>query len=151
MKQPMNSEHHDLLSKREATVLKHLRLPPLEIDQRQAERLPIKLPIHYTIEGCRDSMSAETITRNMSGGGVEFLIPRMVSPMTRCRLTLRLPQQTPPLVFLGHVSWCRQGRGKQKHQYEVGVVFFASDSCDEPTFARYCYFIATQLLAKHLT
>jgi len=147
----MNSEHHDLLSKREAAVLKHLQPPPLEIDQRRAERLPIKLPIYYIIQGSHDSVSAQTTTLNMSGGGVEFLIPRMVSPMTVCRLTVTLPKQPIPLVFLGHVSWCRQGRGKHKHQYEVGVVFSTPDSCDEPTFACYCHFIAAQLLTKYLT
>lgn len=117
------------------------------VDERKAERLPLRLPISYTLLLPNEFLRGTTVTTDLSGSGLQFPVPRMVSPQTVCQVDIRLPTQAEPLSFLGRVAWCRQGK---RAYCDVGVALSAFDSYHEGAFAKYCQFIATQLLVKYL-
>ena len=124
--------------------------PPLlpTIDERKSDRLALSLPIEYAILLSGQLLRGRTVTWNISGGGVAFSVPQMISPQTVCQVSLTLPDQPEPLAFLARVAWCRQGNHRE--QCEVGVALSAFDSYHEGAFRQYSHFIASQLLKKHL-
>ena len=123
---------------------------PPAIDQRKAGRLALHLKVHYTLLLPGRLLRGESVTTNLSGTGVQFLIPRIVSPQTVCQINLSLPDREEPLAFLGRVAWCAQASGKRRDRYDVGIALSAFDSYHEGAFAQYCFFLADQLLAKYL-
>lgn len=120
------------------------------VDERKAERLPLHLPVAYTLLLPNEFLRGTIETTDISGSGLQFAVPRMVSPQTVCQIDLRLPDAAEPLSFLGRVAWCRQSQGKQKDLYDIGISLSAFDAYHEGAFARYCQFIATQFLVKYL-
>jgi len=122
------------------------------LDQRKAERLPLTLPLTYRIDSPTGTLEGHTNTIDIGGGGVRFLVPKMLTSHSICYIVLLLPNQQEPLSLMGKVAWCRQKQGFRSTRttsFEVGVAFTLSTSSDE-TFVRYCHFIAAQLLMKHL-
>ena len=124
--------------------------PPVPlIDERKAERIALALPVAYALEHPSGRVVGDTETTNLSGGGVQFLIPKKVKAPTPCHVFLTVPEQSEALSFAGFVSWCRPVQGHSVEGFEVGVAF-AQGGCDAETFERYCHFIAAQLLLKYL-
>ena len=119
------------------------------IDERKAERLLLALPLAYAFQRAGDRVVGDTETTNLSGNGIQFLIPKAVEIGTPCQLYLTLPEQTDALSFAGRVVWCHPARGAFVEACEVGVAFSLQE-CNRQTFERYCHFIATQLLMKYL-
>ena len=124
---------------------------PWIVDEREAERLPLALPVVYLIAGQNKRLEGHTTTVNLSSMGVHLTIPEMVSPQTPCQLDIGLPQPPERLSLRGRVVWCRVGRGRHRGGYEVGIAFVKPPTYDDPTFALLYRFIATRLLRKHLT
>ena len=119
-------------------------------DTRKADRLAVALPLTYVIECGPERLEGHADTIDIGGGGVRFLISRMVSPRTMCQLTLMLPDQTEPLLLTAQVSWCRQVTTRGCDRFELGVAFVISPADDTAMFGHYCQFIASQLLLKHV-
>lgn len=127
--------------------------PRADIDQRTAERLPVTLPLTYTIHDPAGSIEGTTVTSNLSGTGVGFRIPQPVAPASPCRLRLTLPQQADPLHFTGRVVWCREIADRPPQAFEVQVGLALSTPAEvreEPSFATYCHFIASELVKRYL-
>ena len=122
---------------------------PKTIDERKAERLALALPVTYAFAHSGNRLIGDTETTNLSGGGVQFLIPTTVEPGTPCQLYLTLPEQSETLSMVGRVVWCRPARHALVESFEVGISC-SSEGCDRLTFERYCHFVATQLLLKYL-
>ena len=120
------------------------------IDERLAERLAIAIPLTYVIELSNGQLQGRTVTINLSGTGVQFLIPWMVPKAIPCRLTLLIPMQTEPLTLEGYVAWCRPGMSRHREAFEVGISFKDAPSGSDAAFAQYCHFVATQLLQHYL-
>ena len=118
------------------------------IDRRKADRLNLHLPVAYTFLLPGDLFRGTATTTNISGGGVSFFVPTMTTPQTSCQLELPLDVGQ-PLLLSGKVVWCRQGTGRHRKQFEIGVAFGTPERYDDETFARYSRFIAEQLLKKH--
>ena len=121
-------------------------------DERTAERIPLELPLTYMLMESSGEKRCEGVTKslNVSGGGVQFIIPSMVSPHTTCHILLTLPDNAEPLSFSGEVRWCRQRPGAAQGTCEVGVAFSSPCSYTDATFIRYSHFIATLLVARYL-
>jgi hypothetical protein len=159
---------------RRATDRKSPPTPPprADIDQRTAERLPVTLPLTYTIHDPSGPVEGSTVTSNLSGTGVGFRIPQPVAPASPCRLRLTLPQRTDPLHFTGRVAWCRKIphdpstppplagslrispsglHSPQTFEVQVGLALsMPADAREEPSFATYCHFIASELVKRYL-
>ena len=118
------------------------------VDERKAERLVLHLPVSYTLLMANEFLRGTAVTTDISGSGLQFPVPRMVSPQTVCQVDIRLPNEEQPLSFLGRVAWCRQSA--RANQHDIGIALSAFDSYHEGAFAKYCQFIATQLLVKYL-
>ncbi len=118
---------------------------------RRAERLAITLQLRYHITLVEYRLDGVSQTTNVSSGGVQFAVSQMVAPASRCDLALILDNPSDPIRFQGHVAWCRQTSSKPFSHYEIGVTFATPESGDDQAFARYCRFIASQLLAQYLT
>ena len=125
----------------------HCALP---LDQRTSDRLPIALPLTYQFEGpsAGKSLHGRSATTDLSGRGVQFLIPWHVEPAARCQIALDLPYAVTQVSFLGTVSWCRTV-GETESRFEVGVAIEPADGQEE-AFASYCHFVASQLLVRAL-
>ena len=120
-------------------------------DPRKSERIQIALPLTYVIQCGTSPLEGRTSTIDVGGGGVRFVVPRMVSPQTMCRLTLTLPDRTEPLLFTARASWCRQISIGGHDQFELGAGFVISDAADDAAaFGHYCQFIAGRILLKHV-
>ena len=119
-------------------------------DRRKADRLPLDIPLAYAFLLPGELLRGATTALNVSGTGLQFPVDRMISPQTSCQIDLSLPAQSKPLTLVGRVVWCRQAIGRRKGPYEVGIEFTFARTADDPMFAKYSAFIATQLLAKHL-
>lgn len=127
--------------------------PNAAIDQRTAERLPVTLPLTYIIHDPSGLIEGATVTSNLSGTGVGFRIRQPVAPASPCRLRLTLPQRTDPLRFTGRVAWCRKLPQDSPQTFEVQVGLALStpaDAREEPSFATYCHFIASELVKRYL-
>ena len=140
---------------RRATDRKSPPTPPprADIDQRTAERLPVTLPLTYTIHDPSGPVEGSTVTSNLSGTGVGFRIPQPVAPASPCRLRLTLPQRTDPLHFTGRVAWCRKIPYDSPQTFEVQVgraLSMPAGAREEPSFATYCHFIASELVKRYL-
>lgn len=120
------------------------------IDDRKAERLPLRLPLSFTILLPGELLRGTTSTLDVSGRGLHFLVPRMVTPQTICQIDLSLPGEEAPLSFLGRSAWCRQARGRHRRSFDLGVAVSSADTYRDGAFARYCRFIAGALLRRHL-
>ena len=119
-------------------------------DNRKSERLALTLPLTYSMEGAETRLEGHTMSVDVSGGGLRFSISKMVSPETPCHINLKIPDHLEPLLLRGKVVWCRIGRGRHRHMYEVGVALEVPRDYHNATFSLYCRFIATQLLEKYL-
>lgn len=128
-----------------------MHIPLYVHDQRKAERIAVALPLTYVIECGTEQLEGRASTIDVGGGGVRFLISRMVSPQTRCRLTLTLPGRAEPLLLTAQVSWCRKVSVRGRDQCEVGAGFVLSPEDDTAAFGHYCQFIAGQILLKHVS
>ena len=120
------------------------------IDKRKSERLTLALPLAYVIDCLDRQLIGDSETVNLSGGGLQFLMSAMVPAGCACQVHVHLPEEDEPVTLAGRVIWCRAGQGEYGVQFEVAVAWQAGDACDQRTFARYCQFIATQLLKKYL-
>ncbi|PIQ84724.1 MAG: hypothetical protein COV75_00740 [Candidatus Omnitrophica bacterium CG11_big_fil_rev_8_21_14_0_20_63_9] len=119
------------------------------VDQRTAERLPLAVPMNYVVKLPGGELSGRTKTTNISGGGVELICAEMMSPPSACQVVLHLSDGREPLALEGQISWCRQSP-RQRRRFEVGITFLSPTNSDDERFARYCHFIATELLKRYL-
>lgn len=126
------------------------KTPSPQLDQRSSERLPIALPLMFLFEGSAEgkTLHGRSATTDLSGRGLQFLIPWQIPAQTRCQITVDLPHAGTRVQFVGSVSWCQavQAAGDR---YEVGVAIEPADGQDDG-FESYCHFIASQLLARAL-
>lgn len=137
-------------SVQEQSVSGYRFLQCLFVDDRKSERLPLTLPLTYSMDAGGVRLEGHTLTENVSGGGLRFPIPKMVSPDTPCHINLKLPDHLEPLLLRGRIAWCRLGRGRYRNLFEVGIALEIPREYHNATFSIYCRFIATQLLEKYL-
>ena len=124
--------------------------PPL-LDHRTSDRLPLALSLTYQFEGpsAGKSLHGRSATTDISGRGVQFLIPWRIEPAAKCQITLDLPRTASAITFLGVVSWCRVVN-EAESRFEVGVAIEPAEGQDD-AYASYCHFVASQLLVRALT
>ncbi len=134
-----------------ATAIAEETIVRTQIDRRAAERVPLEIPVNYTMGLPSETIRATTTSNNLSAGGVSFYIPRMVSPQIVCQVTITLPDHPQPLSFLGRVAWCSKGSAKDRHQYDVGIAFSPPGTEeDDVTFDTLHHFIASYLVTQYL-
>ena len=121
-----------------------------DTDQRKTERLVVALPLTYVVEIAGRQLIGDAETLNISGGGVQFLVQSLVPADSPCLIHLTLPGDTEPVSFHGTVLRCQAGAGEYGAQFEVAVAWAAHNADREVMFARYCNFVATELLKKYL-
>jgi hypothetical protein len=147
----MGSAHVAPARVRESVATRARPAPLPVIDDRRADRLSLHLPLSYTILLPGELLRGSTKTIDLSGAGLHFLVPRMVTPQTICQIDLHLPDAAEPLSFLARSAWCRQTRGWHRRSFDLGVTLSPADTYGDGTFARYSRFIAGHLLRRYLS
>lgn len=133
--------------------MNHIVIHHMERDGRRAERLPLAIPVRYRIRLPGRLLQGRGLTMNLSGGGVQFPLPfqTKVPQGSPCELELTIPDSKQPLKFKGAVMRCAARRGSASKGFEIAVTISESGSCDKRVFSKYCYFIASQLVARYLS
>lgn len=119
-------------------------------DERGADRLELVLSLTYRITTKAGPLDGRASTSNISGGGIQLLIPHAVDPQTPCQITFVLPNHTAPISLAGEVVWSRQVGGARRPQYEVAVGLAKAAGTNPEAFACYCQFVASHLLMKYV-
>lgn len=124
---------------------------PMAIDRRLADRIHIALPLTYAMDTPGGRFRGKSVTCTISGTGVQFAVPALVPPETRCHLDLVLPQPTRLLSFCARVVWCKpRHRRKHREPFEVGVALTVRETPRQEDLADYYQFIASHLLQRYL-
>jgi len=136
-------------------ALRHQDLDPQDellsqaaADGRVADRLALRLPLGYKMLGEYPQWQGRTTTTNVSGSGIQFIVPWDIPVETCCEITLSLPTLDAPLAFSGRVIWSRPLH-QPAPESEIGVELVRLSGSEE-LFTRYCHFIASELLARYL-
>ncbi len=72
-------------------------------EHRQFVRLDTRLQVSYSLVPSEGSQ--ETVTRNISSGGICLFTDSVLSPDTRLQITIHLPNRKQPVQAMGEVVW----------------------------------------------
>lgn len=86
-------------------------------EKRRCSRLNLSLPLHYQIRGSQEF--GNTVTKNISTGGVSFIIDRFIKPQTRIILDINILSKN--INSIGIVRWA--GNLPHSDKYQVGLEF----------------------------
>ncbi|APG26579.1 hypothetical protein A7E78_01100 [Syntrophotalea acetylenivorans] len=116
----------------------------LQISQREAPRVALRLSVHYGIGGEERQLLEYSI--NVSTGGLFIETPDPPAASTPLRLEFFLPGQERPIRCLGRVAWLNAEDGLQNPQLPKGMgVQFVDMSLDDMRLIR--SFIMRELVA----
>ena len=108
-------------------------------ERRQFIRLGLRMNVSYQLLGTKKS--GESLTKDISGGGVRFFAEHLLEPGTQVACTVRLPDRREPIRFRGEVVWARTGRAGDKTLIagasEIGVRFVEIDPKDQALLVQY--------------
>ena len=100
-------------------------------EKRRFRRIDLHTRLRYQIRG--DSVYDNTISDNISEGGVAFTVSRFISPSTNIMLELDLLCRT--LYPIGKVSWCQPLPHSEKNR--LGVEFIEFNPIEKSFLADY--------------
>ena len=101
-------------------------------ERRQFVRLDIRQKVSYKIIGTKKL--GQSLTKNISGGGIRFLAEHPLEPGTELEVALRVPDREEPVRFIGQVVWSHP---PQPSRPEVGVKFIRIDPQDQALILHY--------------
>ena len=94
-------------------------------EQRQFVRLDTRLEVNYT--RLPSAKSAETITKNIGGGGICFFANEVLKTGDQLQVSMKLPDREQPVHCTGEVIWSEEyetiGKSERKRAIEVGMKF----------------------------
>lgn len=88
-------------------------------ERRHTPRLRTYLPVRVSPPIANHA--SETLTRDVSLGGVRFISPIAIPVLSECRLELTLAEGREPLVARGRIVWFQQL--PHSDQFEIGASF----------------------------
>ena len=86
-------------------------------EKRQNARLNIAAPLRYQIMGSQDF--GNTVTKNISKGGVSFMVDKFIRPQTRLTVDFNILSRN--INSIGSVRWA--GVIPHSDKYQVGLEF----------------------------
>lgn len=86
-------------------------------EKRQNIRLNLGLPLRYQIRGSQEF--GNTITKNISDGGLSFIVDRFIKPQTHIMLDVNILSRN--ISSLGTVRWA--GNLPHSDRYQLGLEF----------------------------
>lgn len=100
-------------------------------DRRLFHRLDGIVNVRYGVKG-RDRRKAESLPRNIGGGGVGFCLPEKLQPGTLLELEITVPDNPEKAVLgMGQVQWTKPfgaiGTEQRVDLHETGVQFVDID------------------------
>ena len=103
----------------------------MDKDRRIFERLDGIVNIRYAVRS-RDKVKAETLPRNIGGGGVGLCITEKLAPGTLMELEITVPDNPQKVIFgVGEVLWAKPFGVIQTEQnvnlFETGIKFVDID------------------------
>ncbi len=103
----------------------------MDKDRRILQRLDGIVNIRYAVRG-RDKVKAETLPRNIGGGGVGLCITEKLAPGTLMELEITVPDNPQKVIFgVGEVLWTKPFGVIQSEQnvslFETGIKFVDID------------------------
>ncbi len=104
-------------------------------DKRQYTRVACEIDSAYqNLDATHAEAHAETITSDLSEGGVRFRAGRFISVHNRLLFRLRIPGQK-PIEALAQPAWVREIPSVS--QYEIGAKFLSLSDEDRELIRRY--------------
>lgn len=100
-------------------------------EKRQYPRINLSVPIHYQIRGSQEF--GNTLTKNISSGGLSFVIDRFIKPQTRIQLNVNILSRN--ISSPGTVRWA--GNLSHCDKYQIGVEFLEIASQDKNYLSDY--------------
>ena len=94
-------------------------------EKRRNSRLNISIPLHYQVRGTREF--GNTLTRDISSGGLSFIADRFIKPQTRVVLDVNMPIGS--INTIGMVKWT--GALSCFDKYQVGLEFIEINPKDK--------------------
>ncbi len=94
----------------------------METDRRRYPRLATELAVRVVYVGgdSPEPSTQQTVSKNVSGGGIRAAVDRALDPGAFVGLSIDLPGRQDPAEFFGQVVWCEpQANGR----YDVGLRF----------------------------
>lgn len=88
-------------------------------ERRRSERLD--LPIKALFCFFKKRTLIESITENISGGGICLKLEWPIPKQNKLRISLYFPNDTKPVNAISEVVWCKRINQKGKTYYEVGI------------------------------
>lgn len=132
-------------------------------DKRRAERLPLKLTVFYSLTPLTPPThsSQQWIGPlkliDIGGGGLKFESKERLKKNTYLNLSITLPHDPHPIIFVAEVSWCKKvatpvtsKTKKEKILYHIGLKFHKMNYTDRKKIISYiCENILSYYLNKN--
>lgn len=105
-------------------------------EKRRNPRLDTHIPVRYRKLGKREGpKEANTVSKDLSNGGVRFTTDEFVSRACRLVLELNMPMFTKPVKAIGKVAWIR--KLPYGDSYEIGNRFLDITKGDRKLLSEY--------------
>ena len=100
-------------------------------EKRQNTRLSVAVPLRYQIRGTQKF--GNTLTKNISSGGLGFLADRFIKPQTHLMLDVNL--LTKNINSIANVKWA--GYLSHSDKYQIGLEFIGIEPGDRNYISDY--------------
>ncbi|MBD3426870.1 MAG: hypothetical protein GF409_06525 [Candidatus Omnitrophica bacterium] len=105
-------------------------------EKRKYPRVSTHIPVRYRKLGEPEGqMRTNTITKNISEGGIRFGAPEFISRACRLVLELDIPMINKPVKAISKVAWIR--KDGERADYEVGNQFLEISRKDKELVSEY--------------
>lgn len=116
-------------------------------EKRKYTRLPLSLKVKYTLDADAYGAQQETISRNISQGGI--LLSTATPPALSAKVSLQIsaPRLSKPMSVEGKVIWAEEI--KENKLYDVGVAFTKINARDAQFIQRYTRTLDLNRILNH--
>lgn len=109
-------------------------------ERRKTHRVRIYLPLRVRFN--QNQQVSETLTRDLSGGGLRYISQQPVPVLAEFGLELTLAAGREPFTARGKVVWFQ--RIPHSEQFEVGVSFLEVSQENQRRLSTYLYQLSNQ-------
>jgi c-di-GMP-binding flagellar brake protein YcgR len=114
-------------------------------ERRKYARLDIPLEITYSIQG-KSGSKYKTIIKNISPGGVSFVLKEDLPKGAVLNISLKLPTRPEPIPIKAKLVWSRKGNDAKENSYNAGFEFIRIPEESKTEFFQYlCNLMYDQL------
>ena len=105
------------------------------IEKRRYPRVQTTLPLRYNELHGKSYSAKDTVTKNISEGGVRFQTDRFFSLACHLVVEISVPELFKPIRTISKVAWIK--KLPSGTEYEIGGQFLAMTNEDEEQLAQY--------------